>query len=60
MKTYDFINSNVGNKLYITRDGDLFMNSRFRYFVHMKTEFTLIRLTSNISKIINKKLWGHI
>ena len=45
MRTYDFINSNIGNKVYITSDGDLAMDGSLRKFIFNKTEFTLLRLT---------------
>jgi hypothetical protein len=45
MNTYDFIRANIGNKVYVTGDGDLGMCGELRKFIFNKTEFTLIRLT---------------
>lgn len=45
MKTLDFINQNIGGKVYITGERDLGMNSELRKFIYNKTEFILVRLT---------------
>ena len=45
MKAYDFINQAIGNKVYLTGDGDLAMSGELRYFIIKKTPLTLVRLT---------------
>lgn len=45
MKTFDFINSNIGQSVYITGDGDLAMCGEFRKHIFGQTEFKLLGLT---------------
>jgi len=45
MKNYDFINSNIGNQVYVTGDGDLAMGSEFRSLIFNKTTLTIVKLT---------------
>lgn len=52
MKAHDFIRSAIGNKVYITGDGDLGMNRSLRGFISNKTELTLLRLTKGGKAIV--------
>lgn len=52
MKTYDFIKQAIGNKVYITRDGDYAMNGELRGFIFDKTPLTLIRLNKKGMAIV--------
>jgi hypothetical protein len=45
MSGYDFILNNIGNKVYITGDGDLAMCGEFRKLIFNKTELTIVKLT---------------
>lgn len=45
MKNHDFINLNVGKKVYITGDGDLGMKRELRRLIFYKTELKLLKLT---------------
>lgn len=47
MKEYDFINSNIGKKVYLTSEGDLAMGMEYRQFIYNNKEryLTLIKLT---------------
>jgi len=45
MKTYDFINKNIGNLVYITGDRDLGMDGELRKLIHDKTILILVKLT---------------
>lgn len=47
MKTHDFINANIGNKVYITGEGDLAMSGELRQLIYNKTELTLVKLTKS-------------
>jgi len=46
MKAHEFIEKNIGNKVYIT-GGDLTMSSEFRKIILNKTELTIIKLTKS-------------
>lgn len=52
MKTYDFIKQAIGNKVYLTPDGDLAMSGELRGFIYSKTPLTLIRLTKGGMAIV--------
>jgi hypothetical protein len=45
MKNHEFIEKNIGAKVYITGDGDLAMNGEFRQLIFNKTELTIVKLT---------------
>jgi hypothetical protein len=45
MKNYEFIEKNIGAKVYITGDGDLAMNGEFRQLIFNKTELAIVKLT---------------
>ncbi len=60
MKTLEFIKSSIGNKVYLTNNGDLAIDPTFRDLIKNKTEFTLIGLSRGGMAIIagdnNKEL----
>lgn len=58
MKNHDFINSNIGNQVYITSDGDLAMCSEFRSLIFNKTTLTIVKLTKG-GKAYLKDLSGN-
>lgn len=45
MKAHEFIEKNIGNKVYVTGDGDLAMCSEFRKIIFNKTELIIVKLT---------------
>ena len=48
MKTYDFINANIGKEVYVTGDGDLAFDGGLRKIISSKHDYkklTLIKLT---------------
>lgn len=45
MKNHEFIEKNIGAKVYITGDGDLMMNGELRQLIFYKTELTIVKLT---------------
>lgn len=45
MKTFDWINSIIGNTVYINGDGDLGMDGQLRQLIFNKTKLTLLRIT---------------
>lgn len=45
MKTFEFIEKNIGQLVYITGDRDLGMCGELRPLIFNKTELTLLRLT---------------
>jgi hypothetical protein len=45
MKTLDFIRQAIGQKVYLTPNGDLAINGELRHFIFHKTPLTLIELT---------------
>ncbi len=48
MKTHEFIEKNIGNKVYVTGDGDLAFNGGLRKIISSKTrtiELTIVKLT---------------
>jgi ribosomal protein L37E len=45
MKAHEFIEKNIGKKVYITGDHDLSMNGELRNFIFCKTEFVIVKLT---------------
>ena len=47
MKTYDFINSNIGNDVYITPDRDLAFRGELKPLIFNKTKLKLIKLTKH-------------
>lgn len=53
MKAYDFINSNLGNKVYITNHGDLSIDPILRNLISNKTALTLKRLTPGGMAIVS-------
>lgn len=52
MKAYDFINSSIGNKVYITNNGDLSIDPILRNLIFNKTELSLKRLTKGGMAIV--------
>ena len=52
MRAYDFINQSIGNKVYLTGDYDLAMDSRFKAFIYLKTPLTLIGLSKGGMAIV--------
>ena len=54
MKTFDFINSNIGNKVYITNHGDLAIDPTLRKLIVNKTELTLKSLTRGGRAIVSE------
>lgn len=58
MKNHDFINSNIGEQVYVTGDGDLAMNSEFRNIIFNKTTLTIVKLTRG-GKAYLKDSYGH-
>jgi len=55
MKTLDFINQAIGNKVYLTGEGDLAFYHELRYFIYNKTPLTLLRLTKGGRAIVEYK-----
>ena len=45
MKAHKFIECNIGNKVYVTGDGDLAMCSELRKVIFNKIELTIVKLT---------------
>jgi hypothetical protein len=45
MKNHEFIEKNIGAKVYITPDGDLSMSSHLRYLISTKAELEIVKLT---------------
>ena len=48
MKTFDFINQNIGKEVYVTNNGDLFFDGELRKIISTKNKYiklTLIKLT---------------
>jgi hypothetical protein len=45
MKTLDFIKGNIGNRVYITGEGDLMVCSELKSFIINKTKLILVGLT---------------
>jgi len=45
MKAYDFINSHIGQEVYITGHGDLAMDGQLRPLIFNKTKLILVKLT---------------
>ena len=45
MKNHEFIEKNIGNKVYITGDGDLGIHAELRDLIYNKTPLTIIKLT---------------
>lgn len=58
MKNHDFINSNIGNQVYVTGDGDLAMNSELRDIIFNKTALTIVKLTRGGKAYLQDSL-GH-
>ena len=58
MKNHDFIKQNIGNKVYITGDGDLGMRGgMIRSAIEFKTPLTIIKLTkSGMAYLVDD--WG--
>ena len=47
MKAHEFIEKNIGNKVYVTGDGDLAMCIEFRKIIFNKTELRIVKLTKS-------------
>lgn len=47
MKAHDFINSNIGNKVYVTGAGDLAFCGELKSIIYNKTELTIVKLTKS-------------
>jgi hypothetical protein len=45
MKSHEFIEKNIGAKVYVTGDGDLAMCGELRRIIFDKTELTIVKLT---------------
>jgi len=45
MKAYEFIEKNIGNKVYVTGDRDLAFDGDLRKIIFNKTELTIVKLT---------------
>jgi hypothetical protein len=45
MKTHEFIQKNIGAKVYVTGDRDLAINQELRKIIFNKTELTIVKLT---------------
>ena len=47
MKNHEFIQKNIGNKVYVTGDGDLGFDYNLRRIIFNKTELTIVKLTKS-------------
>jgi hypothetical protein len=45
MKAHEFIEKNIGNRVYVTGDRDLAFNGGLREIIFKKTELTVVKLT---------------
>lgn len=45
MKNYEFIEKNIGAKVYVTGEGDLAMCGEFRSLIFEKIPLTIVKLT---------------
>lgn len=52
MNIHEFIKANIGNKVYLSGDGDLAMSSELRPFISNKEPLTLMRLNKKGMAIV--------
>lgn len=45
MKTYDFINQSIGQKVYLVNKGDIAFDSEYKSLIYNKVPLTLLKLT---------------
>lgn len=45
MKNHEFIEKNIGNRVYVTGDRDLAFNGELRKIISNKTELMIVKLT---------------
>ena len=60
MKAYDFINLNIGKKVYLLPDGDLGMSSNLKLLIHYETPLTLLGLTKGGMAKVQEEENGNI
>lgn len=47
MKNHEFIQKNIGSKVYVTGDGDLAFDMNLCRIITLKTELTIVKLTKS-------------